>query len=412
MRILQIFSRYRQFGGEEASVRNIREALRSRHKLEVFFGSTAEMLGKGAFDTIRAPLKVIWNREVYRKLRAMQAAQGFDIWLVHNVFPGLSPAVYDAARLMDVPVVQYLHNYRFACVNGFLLNHGEPCVRCLNGNFFPAVQTRCWHESRIACGTMGVSLVRLRTVGVFKQMAHWIAISQAQKAIHVRIGIPEEKISVLHHFYDGPKFNDRVLGRDVLFVGRLSPEKGAAILVDAWLQSGINDRRLWIVGDGPIRAELEATARNRPDIIFAGFLSGDQLRERWLNAALTVVPSIWEEAFGRILIESWAHGVPVLAARIGALPELVGATGAGWLFEPSSPTNLAYALRSILTDETAFLTVAAKCREAASRFSKEKWLTAIEGILDVARSRTVASRTCAKEASGAKLSCWKSRAQL
>jgi glycosyltransferase involved in cell wall biosynthesis len=382
MKILQIFSRYQHFGGEESSVQNIRDALRTRHKLEVFSGSTDEMLGNGFFGKIRAPFKAIWNREVYKKLRKIQAAKRFDVWLVHNVFPGLSPAVYDAARVADVPVVQYLHNYRFACVNGFLLNHGEPCVRCLNGNFFPAVQTRCWHESRIACGTMGVSLVRLRTVGVFKQVAHWIAISEAQKTIHARIGIPEEKISVLYHFYDGPTFNDPAPGKDVLFVGRLSAEKGVSILIDAWLQSGISDRHLWIVGDGPIRAELEARAGSRSNIQFAGFLSGNQLRERWLNAALTVVPSIWEEAFGRVLIESWAHGVPVLAARSGALSELLGSTGAGWLFDPKSSANLAHALRSTLTDETVLLPVTAKCRKAVSKFSKEKWLTAIDGILN------------------------------
>lgn len=387
MKILQIFSRYQQFGGEECSVRDIAAALRSRHEVVTFSGSTGELLGKGFIDKIRAPLKAIWNRKIYSKLRETQAAQHFDLWLVHNVFPALSPAVYDAARVMDVPVVQYLHNYRFACVNGFLLNHGEPCFRCLNGNFLPAVQTRCWHESRIACATMGLSLVRLRTVGVLKQVAHWIAISQAQKTIHTRIGIPEEKISVLYHFYDEPKFKERATGRDVLFVGRLSTEKGVALLIDAWLRSGITDRSLWIVGDGPIRAELEARAGRRSNIQFAGFLRGDQLRERWLNAAVAVVPSVWEEPFGRVLIESWAHGVPVLAARSGALPELVGATGAGWLFDSTSPADLADALGSILTNEAVLLKVAAKCREAISEFSKEKWLTAIEGILDSVKTR-------------------------
>ena len=94
-------------------------------------------------------------------------------------------------------------------------------------------------------------------------MARWIAISQAQKAIHTRIGIPEEKISVLYHFYDGPRFNETVPGRDVLFVGRLSAEKGVSILIDAWLQADISDRHLWIVGDRPVRAELEARAGRR-----------------------------------------------------------------------------------------------------------------------------------------------------
>jgi glycosyltransferase involved in cell wall biosynthesis len=381
MKILQVFSRYEQFGGEEASVRQIGTAIRTKHEVLTFYGSTKEMLGKGFADKIQAPLKAIWNRKAFRSLRQLQAKEQFDVWLIHNVFPGLSPSVYDAARVCRVPVIQYLHNYRFACVNGFLLNHGKPCLRCLNGNFWPAVQTRCWRESRVACATMGVSLVRLRAAGVFRQIAHWIAISHAQKRIHTRIGIPEEKISVLHHFYDGPQTQSQVHGDDVLFVGRLSPEKGVRLLIDTWLEEKIEDRCLWIVGEGPIRGELEQRARNCANIKFTGFLSGPELEAVWHKAALTVVPSIWEEAFGRVIIESWAHGVPVLAARTGALPELVESTGAGWLFDSNSPGNLGQMLRFILADESSLSAVAAKCRAAAASFPYEGWLRRMDQIL-------------------------------
>ena len=260
MKILQVFSRYEQFGGEEASVRQIGAAIRTKYEVLPFYSSTKEMLGEGFIGKIQAPLKAIWNGKVFRSLRQLQATEQFDVWLIHNVFPGLSPAVYDAARVCRVPVIQYLHNYRFTCVNGLLLNHGEPCLRCLNGNFWPAVQTHCWRESRVACAAMGVSLVRLRAVGVFGQIAHWIAISHAQKRIHTRIGIPEEKISVLHHFYDGPQTQGQAHGDDMLFVGRLSPEKGVRLLVDTWLEEKIEDRCLWIVGEGPIRGRAGAAS--------------------------------------------------------------------------------------------------------------------------------------------------------
>jgi glycosyltransferase involved in cell wall biosynthesis len=384
MKILQVFNRYEQFGGEEACVQEMEAALRTRYEVLTFYGSTKEMLGEGFVSKIQAPLKAIWNRKAFLKLRQLQATERFDVWLIHNVFPGLSPAVYDAARACRVSVIQYLHNYRFTCVNGLLLNHGEPCVRCLNGNFLPAVQTRCWRESRVACTAMGISLVRLRAVGVFRQVAHWIAVSHSQKRIHTQIGIPEEKISVLYHFYDGPKTHGQVHSGDVLFVGRVSPEKGVRLLVDAWLEEKIQDRCLWIVGDGPIRGELEQRARNCANIKFTGFLSGQKLESLWCAAALTVVPSIWEEAFGRVLIESWAHGVPVLAARSGALPELVESTGAGWLFHPNSVKSLTQSLRLILADEPSVSAVTAKCGAAIASFSRDAWLTGMERILQQA----------------------------
>jgi glycosyltransferase involved in cell wall biosynthesis len=381
VKILQIFSRYEQFGGEEACVQEMETALRTRHEVLTSYGSTKELLGVGLVDKIQAPLKAIWNRNAFLLLRKLQLAEKFDVWLVHNVFPGLSPAVYDAARECRVPVVQYLHNYRFTCVNGLLLNHGELCFRCLNGNFLPAVQTRCWRESSVAGAVMGISLFRLRVVGVFRQVAHWIAISHAQKSIHVRIGIPEEKISVLYHFYGGPKTHHQGHGGDVLFLGRISPEKGVRLLVDAWLDEKIEDRRLWIVGDGPIRGELEQRARNCANIKFTGFLTGQALESVWREAALAIVPSLWEETFGRVLIESWAHGVPVLAARIGALPELIESTGAGWLFDPGSSSSLRQKLRFLLTDPAALFTVAARCGTAVASFSREDWWTRIEQIL-------------------------------
>jgi glycosyltransferase involved in cell wall biosynthesis len=381
MKILQVFSRYEHFGGEEACVQEMESALRTRHEVLTFYGSTKEFLGTGFVNAIQAPIKAIWNRNAFQMLQKLQATEQFDVWLVHNVFPALSPAVYDAARECGVRVIQYLHNYRFTCVNGFLLNHGELCFRCLNGNFLPAVQTRCWHESSLAGAAMGISLVRLRLAGVFRQVAHWIAISHAQKRIHARIGIPKEKISVLYHFYDGPKTHQEEHGGDVVFVGRISPEKGVKLLMDAWLEAKIAGRCLRIVGDGPIRGELEQRAQNCENIKFTGFLTGPALESVWRAASLTIVPSVWEETFGRVLIESWAHGVPVLAARIGAFPELIEATGAGWLFDPTSTNSLAQNLRSILTDPVSFSAVAAKCGTAVASFSREEWLTGMERIL-------------------------------
>jgi glycosyltransferase involved in cell wall biosynthesis len=388
VKVLQVFNSYLQSGGEQAAVEEIGEALGRHHNVYNFYGSTQELLGRTLIDNLQAPFRAIWNRDAFEKLRRLQAAEQFDIWLVHNVFPGLSPAVYDAARKSGVPVVQYLHNYRFGCINGSFLNRGEPCFRCLNGNFLPAVQTRCWRDNRVACATMAISVSRLRAVGVFGQVAHWIAISHAQKKFHIQFGIPGERITVNYHCYRGPLRRGAEGGRDVLFVGRLSIEKGVQILIEAWKELRVRDRLLWIVGEGPFRAHLEELARPCPTVRFAGPMYGEDLSQKWLSAAITVVPSIWEEPFGRVLTESWAHRVPVVAARIGALPELIELTAAGWLFDPGSIASLADLLRRLLSDESAISAVAARCHEAVSKFSEEDWLGRMDAILESARSES------------------------
>jgi glycosyltransferase involved in cell wall biosynthesis len=310
------------------------------------------------------------------------------------VFPGLSPAIYDAAHKTGAAVVQYLHNYRFGCINGFLLNHGKPCSRCQNGNFIPAVVTNCWRDSRAASAIMGISLGRLRASGVLQEVAHWIAVSHAQKAVQVQFGIPAEKISVLHHFHNEPTQGASQSGRDVLFLGRLSPEKGVDLLIRAWQEADIRDRALVIVGDGPMLPMLQKLARPNSNIRFEGFLKGEALEQRWLQTAISVVPSIWEEPFGRIVLESWAHGVPVLAARIGALPELIGKGGAGWQFEPHSIGSLAAALRSVLSEESGLSTAAAQCHAALAKFSKEDWLAKINAIFESVKRRSAPRNIC------------------
>ena len=218
LRILQVFSRYTKVGGEENSVYRIGDALQQDHDVEYFIGSTQELLGNDAVSRISAPFRAFVNLPARQRLIKYQALGRFDIWLIHNVLPGLSPSVYSTAFSMGIPVVHYLHNYRMACTNGFFLNHGKPCERCLHGNFWPAFQTACWRNSHFLSGFMGLILRRVRAVGAFHKVSAWIALSQAQRSKHIEMGIPQERIHVDPHFYE-PK--GRLLPRRLerLFIG-------------------------------------------------------------------------------------------------------------------------------------------------------------------------------------------------
>ncbi|MEI7721025.1 MAG: glycosyltransferase family 4 protein [Verrucomicrobiota bacterium] len=384
LRILQIFSRYIYLGGEEGSVFRIGDALQHNHDAEYFIGSTNELLGGDVMDKISVPFRALYNLPVAQRLRRYQEVGNFDLWQVHNVLPGLSPSVYQTAFELKIPLVHYLHNYRMACTNGFFLNHGQPCERCLHGNFWPAFQTACWRDSHLISGMMGLILRRVRSIGTFRNTAAWVALSQAQRAKHVQMGIPEKRIHVIPHFYEpkGESIPPCPRG-NILFLGRLSPEKGVDHLLQAWKLVRPNGRKLIIAGEGPEEPKLKALARKLAlrDVEFVGFLKGDQQRVIWAQTAFSVIPSIWSEPFPLTFLESWTQDRTFVANRLGAMAEVVIEGKDGLLAEPFSPASLSAKIQELIEnpDRCTEMGQAGKGR-ILNEFNRTLWLSRIESV--------------------------------
>ncbi len=384
LRVLQIFSRYIYLGGEESSVFRIGDALSDTYDVEYFIGSTKDLIGGDALDTIKAPFRAFYNLPVAQRLRRYQELGKFDLWQIHNVLPGLSPSVYRTAFSMRVPIVHYLHNYRMACTNGFFLNHGQPCERCLHGNFWPAFQTACWRDSHLISGLMGLILRRVRSIGTFQNIAGWVALSQAQRAKHIEIGIPQDRIHVVPHFYEpkGELIPPCPEG-DILFLGRLSPEKGVDHLLRAWKLVQAKGRKLIIAGEGPEEARLRSLASELgvTHVEFAGFLNREQQRAVWAKTAFSVIPSIWSEPFPLTFLESWTQDRTFVANRLGAMAEVVIEGKDGLLAEPFSPESLSSKIQELIENP-------GRCTEMGragkgrilNEFNRKLWLSRIEAV--------------------------------
>jgi len=384
LRILQIFSRYIHFGGEEGSVFRIGDALQQNHDAEYFIGSTNELLGGDVMDKISAPFRALYNLPVAQRLRRYQEVGNFDLWQVHNVLPGLSPSVYQTAFELKIPLVHYLHNYRMACTNGFFLNHGQPCERCLHGNFWPAFQTACWRDSRLISGMMGLILRHVRSIGTFQNTAAWVALSHSHKAKHVQMGIPEKRIHVIPHFYEpevaAPPASPN---GDVLFLGRLSPEKGVHILLQAWKLLHSGDRKLIIAGTGPEEPKLQAlaTALALKNVEFTGFIKPEDQKRYWSQSAFFVAPSIWDEPFGMVILEAWANARAVVGFKKGSFPELIADGIDGALALQVTPQALADKMQHLIDHPE--LTVRwgqAGFTKLGSLSTKASWLSRIESV--------------------------------
>ncbi len=382
LHILQLFARYLHYGGEEGSVSRIATALRENHDVEYFSTSTQEMLDGGLISRLMLPFHAIHNPRTACQLRSLHEKKRYDCWQIHNVFPAISPSAYSTAFELGVPVIHYLHNYKFACPTGFMYAHGKSYRSGLNGNFLPAIRDGIWHDSRLKTAVMAAAITHARRMNVFTKVTRWVAISHAQKKICVEMGIPEENIDVVYHFMDEPVNPLMPIPQNghALFIGRLSPEKGVDRLIDAWKHLG-SERRLVIAGDGPefpaLKQKIERMGLD--NIKMLGFVPKEQHQELWQSSAFSIVPSVWEEPFGMVVLESWAQGRPVVAHDIGALPEIIRDGVTGFLANPKNAEDLAAKIESAFSSSTRDLTEMGLNgrNELSSNYSKARWLDEI-----------------------------------
>ena len=380
-KVLRIFNRYQQYGGEEKMVRQISEALTGVVSVTAFERSTDELLNGSFLKRAGAPLNVIHNQKIFEQLRELQSQHRFDAWEIHNTFPAFSPAVYEAALELGATVIQYLHNYRFSCVNGMFLNQGQPCHRCIGGTFWAAFRTACWRSNRWASGIAGIALARVRRL--FSSIDIWVAISAAQKLRHVEMGIPAERIRVVPHFLDAPidvRPNVPEHGY-FLFLGRLSQEKGLWQLLQGWRLLKARTAKLVIAGEGPERTRLENVCRENGlrNVEFRGYVSARDQDSLWQGARALIVPSIWEEPFGLVVLEAWARGRPALVSNRGGLPEIV--TDSAARFSPDQPEDIAAILDRCCTNSQDLRRMASEGLERLRQhYSRAVWLSKINEV--------------------------------
>ena len=292
----------------------------------------------------------MWNRAIYRELRQLLRQEKPQVVHFHNSFPLISPAAYYAARAEGVPVVQTLHNYRLLCSNALFFRDGQVCEDCL-GKFvpLPGVVHACYRGSRAATLTVATMLTVHRVLQTWTETVDlYIALTNFARQKFIQGGIPAQKIVVKPHFVHPDPGSGSGLGGYALFVGRLSPEKGISTLLTAWekLRGKVT---LKIVGDGPLAPQVTKDLGRLPGVEWLGHRSLEEVYELMGNAKMLIFPSEWYETFGRVAVEAFAKGTPVISANIGAVAELVEPGSTGLNFRPGDPEDLAAKVEWALT---------------------------------------------------------------
>lgn len=358
LRVLVVHNRYRsgQPSGEDRVVDQEMALLADAgHHVGVFERRSDDIASMPLPRRAAVPLRVPWNAAVRAELATRLRAERPDVVHVHNTFPLLSPSVVAACADARVPVVATLHNYLQVCPSGTLYRDDRVCTDCTGRLPLPALRHGCYRDSPLATVPMALNLVANRrrwSSGV----ARFFCLSEAQRTILIQAGMPAQRLAVKPNFVTDPGGRRAGPGEHVLYLGRMTTEKGLRLLMAAWdavaARGGLGVP-LVLAGAGPLDEEVARWARDRDDVRYLGLRSTAECRELMVRSAALVAPSAWMETFGLVVVEAMAAGVPAVAAAHGAFVELVEEGVTGLLHRPGDPGSLAECLRRMVATPEA-----------------------------------------------------------
>lgn len=291
----------------------------------------------GGIGKLRLAAQTLWSCRTTNDIGRLLAAFRPDVIHVHNSFPLISPSLLWAAG--KVPVVQTLHNFRLLCPQAMFLRDGRICEDCLARPPWRSVVHRCYRASAAQSGVLAGMLMLHARVGTYRnRVARYIALNRFCRDKFIEGGLPAERIAIKPNFVEIDAAPSSAPRNGGLFVGRVSSEKGIDVLLAALHR--LPGRQICVIGDGPRMPCLQT----HPGMLVLGAMNRDDVLTAMGRAAFLVMPSIWYETFGLVLIEAFACGLPVIASRLGAMQELVQEGHNGLLFDPGSDTDLARAI--------------------------------------------------------------------
>ena len=307
----------------------------------------------------------IWSLPARRNLARLVADWRPDLVHLQNIHAYLTPSILGPLRAAGLPVVWTLHDFKLLCPDSHFLSGSRICEECRGGRFWRCAWNRCKKYSRAASAVAALEAYVHRALGIRRAVDRFIAPSEFLRNKFVEFGWPAERIAVLPNFLPGGPPAPAAGGAGYgLYLGTLLPFKGVGTLLQALARTGPHP--FHVLGDGSSRAGLEAQARAlglSDRVVFRGFVQGADLEREIAGARYAVVPSECYENLPYAALELMARGIPVAAAAIGGLPELVRDGETGLLFPAGNADALAERIARLRDDAPLRARLGARARE-------------------------------------------------
>lgn len=318
-------------GDDEYFVKEIdyRKALDNRNPLNAF----------------RVILHSIYSIEARRNIARLLDKVKPDIVHLHSIRHHLTKSILPELDKRNVPVVWTLHDYKEICPNTSFYNGRTICESCKAKQYAKLLWNRCKK------GSLAASLVTYFEAKINDYLNYekcvnlYISPSKFLKNKFIEYGYHPQKIIHIPNFIELDDFAPQYNYEDyLLFIGRLEKEKGLATMVQGFAGAKNVGRllSLKIAGAGSMEEELKDLVERMEasNIEILGFKQGIELKDLTQKAKAIIIPSEWYENYPFCGLEAMAYGKPIIASRIGGIPEQVEDGVTGFLFEPFNEDQL------------------------------------------------------------------------
>lgn len=294
------------------------------------------------------PARVIWSTDGYRRTRRAINRFRPDVVHFHNTFPLLSPSTLWAARNSAAAVVQTLHNFRPLCPAGSFYRDGSICEQCLGRVPVASVVHGCYRGSSLATAPIAAMDTLHSLLGTWKRCVDvFITPSKFAREKYVAAGWPAKRIVVKYNTAPDRAAQGQSRGH-FMYLGRVSAEKGCDDLLRGWREAFPGgEQTLRLVGPQATKGVGPSVEQSALGVVPVGRLGHTEALSLLAGARALIVPSRLYEVFPRVIVEAYSLGIPVIASRVGPLPEIVEHGRTGLLFTAGSTAELADRLRCL-----------------------------------------------------------------
>ena len=305
---------------------------------------------QGVCSRARATMNILYSFEAKKKMAALVDRVKPDVVHLNNFCHQISPSILDVIKKVNIPTVMTMRDNNMVCPAYSMMAYGKTCEKCRGGRFFNCAINRCTKGSFFKSMLNVVEMyLHHRILHIYDKIDVYISPSRFLKNKVEEMGL-EGEVVYLNNCLDLVGFEPDYEWQEksIVYVGRLSPEKGVETLIDA--VKDIASLRLKIIGDGPLRGYLERKLNSEHigNVELLGYRTAEDLYDEIRKSIFVVVPSECYENNPRTVIEAFALGKPAVGARIGGIPELIRDWETGLTYDPANASDLKQKIRLLL----------------------------------------------------------------
>lgn len=343
MKILQINNNHFRLGGAETVYLNTIKLLKDNNHQVVSFSRSNPLnenlpIKEYFIEQSNFFLNRFYSKHSVRYLKEILESEKPDIVHIHSIVGGITFSILPIIKKFRIPIVKTIHDFRLLCPAAHFWNGKlEVCEKCAHGLYYNCLLNNCSPEGNFRSLAIATeSYLRDKILPYNKYIDSFIFVSNFAKDKFIEYDPNIESKSFTIYNYTNNFESCTLKGNYYLYLGRLQPEKGIMLLIDAFEK--LPNIKLKIVGDGILYNKINHV--NLKNVELLGYKLGNELQEIIKNSSFNIVPSECYETLSMSAIEALAFGKPIIGSDHGGLSELIKDGVNGYKFKPSDINDL------------------------------------------------------------------------